>query len=105
MLLGRWLSSIEPLLKGIEDFGQGNLKTRLPKFDVPDFQKIAINFNKMGQSLEKFLNENKTLALISQQTADAIMILDADQKINFWNHSAENMFGFKKKKYWVSQLN
>ncbi len=97
MLLGRWLSSINPLLKGIEDFGQGNLKTRLPKFDVPDFQKIATNFNKMGQSLEKFLNENKTLALISQQTADAIMILDADQKINFWNHSAENMFGFKKK--------
>ena len=96
MLLGRWLSSINPLLKGIEDFGQGNLKTRLPKFDVPDFQKIATNFNKMGQSLEKFLNENKTLALISQQTADAIMILDADQKINFWNHSAENMFGFKK---------
>ena len=97
MLLGKWLSSINPLLKGIEDFGQGNLKTRLPKFDVPDFQKIATNFNKMGQSLEKFLNENKTLALISQQTADAIMILDADQKINFWNHSAENMFGFKKK--------
>jgi len=97
MLLGRWLSSINPLLKGIEDFGQGNLKTRLPKFDVPDFQKIATNFNKMGQSLEKFLNENKILALISQQTADAIMILDADQKINFWNHSAENMFGYKKK--------
>tara|TARA_B100000035_G_scaffold315331_1_gene335302 strand:- start:22341 stop:23540 length:1200 start_codon:yes stop_codon:yes gene_type:complete len=97
MLLGRWLSSINPLLKGIEDFGQGNLKTRLPKFDVPDFQKIATNFNKMGQSLEKFLNENKILALISQQTADAIMILDADQKINFWNHSAEIMFGFKKK--------
>ena len=97
MLLGRWLSSINPLLKGIEDFGRGNLKTRLPKFDVPDFQRIATNFNKMGQSLEKFLNENKKLALISQQTADAIMILDSDRKINFWNHSAENMFGFRKK--------
>ena len=97
MLLGRWLSSITPLLKGIEDFGQGNLKTRLPKFDVPDFQKIALNFNKMGQSLEKFLNENKILALISQQTADAIMIIDSNQKINFWNHSAENMFGYRKK--------
>jgi PAS domain S-box-containing protein len=97
MILGRWLSSINPLLKGIEDFGRGNLKTRLPKFDVPDFQRIATNFNKMGQSLEKFLNENKKLALISQQTADAIMILDSDRKINFWNHSAENMFGFRKK--------
>jgi PAS domain S-box-containing protein len=25
------------------------------------------------------------------------MILDSDRKINFWNHSAENMFGFRKK--------
>ena len=43
------------ILKGIEDFGQGDLKTRLPKFDVPDFQKIAAkSLNMMWISLEKF---------------------------------------------------
>ena len=96
-LLGRWLSSINILIGGIEDFGKGKLKTRLPHFNVPDFERIAINFNKMGQSLENFLNDNKKLALISQQTADAIMILDVNQNITFWNTSAEVMFGFKKR--------
>ena len=96
-LLGKWLSSINILIKGIEEFGQGKLKTRLPFFKISDFQSIADNFNKMGQSLDNFLSENKRLALISQQTADAIMILDSDQKINFWNNSAELMFGYKKK--------
>ena len=75
-LLGKWLSSINILIKGIEEFGQGKLKTRLPFFKISDFQSIADNFNKMGQSLDNFLSENKRLALISQQTADAIMILD-----------------------------
>ena len=96
-LLGKWLSSINILIKGIEEFGRGNLKTRLPQFHIPDFKSIADNFNIMGQSLDNFLSENKRLALISQQTADAIMILDSEQKINFWNNSAELMFGYKKK--------
>ena len=49
-----------------------------------------------GSVLEKFLNENKTLALISQQTADAIMILDQIKKLIFESF-CENMFGLKKK--------
>jgi PAS domain S-box-containing protein len=50
----------------------------------------------MGGSIENFTSENRRLALISQQIADAVMILDADQKITFWNKSAEVLFGYKQ---------
>ena len=70
----------------------------IQKKDLNNLILRAIELKKMTQDNIVYTPlQNKTLALISQQTADAIMILDADQKINFWNHSAENMFGFKKK--------
>ena len=95
-LMGRWFASISILIHGIENFGKGKFKTRLPNFSISDFQLIAKNFNKMGGSIENFTSENRRLALISQQIADAVMILDADQKITFWNKSAEVLFGYKQ---------
>ncbi len=36
------------------------------------------------------------MALIAEQTADAVAIYDDKQKIRFWNKSAERIFGYKK---------
>ena len=95
VLLGKWLQPINPMLSAITAMGKGNLNVRLPRFQVPDFDLISKNFNIMGQSLEKSTQENKRLGLIAQQTADAVMIHDHNLKINFWNKSAEKIFGYK----------
>jgi two-component system sensor histidine kinase UhpB len=96
-LLGRWLRPLNPMLDAISSMGRGDFKTRLPKFQIPDFDLISDNFNKMGAKLEKNINENLRLAQISEQTADAVAIYDDSQKIRFWNKSAERIFGYKKR--------
>ena len=95
-LLGKWLEPIKPMLKAIESMGSGSLKIRLPKFELPEFNSISNNFNKMGDSLEAKVNENQRLASIAEQTADAIIMHDKNLKISFWNHSAETIFGYKR---------
>ena len=95
-LLGKWLEPIKPMLKAIESMGSGSLNIRLPKFELPEFNSISNNFNKMGDSLEAKVNENQRLASIAEQTADAIIMHDKNLKISFWNHSAETIFGYKR---------
>jgi two-component system sensor histidine kinase UhpB len=96
LMLGKWLRPITPMLNAIEKMGKGNFSVRLPKFSVPEFKLIADNFNKMGISLESFIKENNRLALIAEQTADAVIIHDSNLNVSFWNSSAEKMFGYKK---------
>ena len=95
-LLGKWLQPINPMLRAIEKMGSGKLDIRLPKFQLPEFNSISNNFNKMGSSLEENIRENQRLASIAEQTADAIIMHDKNLKISFWNHSAETIFGYKR---------
>ncbi|MFL9610613.1 PAS domain S-box protein [Methylobacillus sp. Pita2] len=93
-MLGRWLRPANDILKAISAVEQGNLDVRLPKFKVPEFSRIAQNFNLMGESLRERTEENRRLALIVQQSADAIMIHDLNGNISFWNPAAQRMFGY-----------
>ena len=95
--LGGWLRPIKPMIKAIEKMGKGDLGSRIPNFNVPEFSSIANNFNMMGDSLENQILENERLAMIAEQTADAVMIHDEKLKITFWNKSAERIFKYKKK--------
>jgi len=95
-LLGKWLQPINPMLRAIEMMGSGKLDIRLPQFQLPEFNSISNNFNKMGSSLEENIKENQRLASIAEQTADAIIMHDKNLKISFWNHSAETIFGYKR---------
>lgn len=93
-MLGWWLRPLQPMLKAINKMGQGDLTTRLPNFNLPEFNKIAQNFNSMGESLQTSSAENRRLALIAQQTADAMMIHDLNSNITFWNSAAQKIFGY-----------
>ena len=93
-MLGWWLRPLQPMLKAINRMGQGDLTTRLPNFNLPEFNEIAQNFNSMGESLQTSSAENRRLALIAQQTADAMMIHDLDSNITFWNSAAQKIFGY-----------
>ena len=93
-MLGRWLRPLQPMLKAMHQVGQGDLTARLPTFNLPEFDSIAQNFNLMAEGLQKKTAENQRLALIAQQTADAMMIHDLDGKITFWNAAAQKIFGY-----------
>ena len=96
-MLGFWLRPLEPMVEAITKMGEGDFEARLPAFNLPEFAVIAENFNRMGDSLQSKIRENQRLALIAQQTADAIVIHDLQSKISFWNASAEKIFGYSPK--------
>ena len=93
-LLGRALRPVKPILNGLSRMEQGRLDTRLPAFSLPEFDSISHTFNRMAEALEESHAQNTRLALVAQQSSDAIMIRDLEGKVSFWNAAAERLFGY-----------
>lgn len=93
-LIGRSLRPVAAVLEGLQRMERGELHVRLPRFSVPEFQAISQTFNGMADALEQSQAENQRLALIAQQSSDAIMIHDLDGRVSYWNPAAERLFGF-----------
>lgn len=93
-MLGQWIKPLQSVLQAINRMEQGDLTARMPDFSLPEFSRISQNFNLMGQSLQASTEDNRRLALIVKQTADAVMIHDLDGNISFWNSAAQRMFGY-----------
>ncbi|HEX7954068.1 MAG TPA: PAS domain S-box protein [Burkholderiales bacterium] len=94
-LLGRSLRPVGKILSGLSLMEKGRFETRLPLFGLPEFDSIGQVFNRMAQTLEESLAENRRLALVATQSSDAIIIHDLEGKISFWNPAAERMFGYR----------
>lgn len=94
-MVGLWLRPLNRVLAAISEVEQGNFTVRMPSSGAPEFSRIAHSFNQMSQSLEESTEENRRLALISKQTADAVMIHDLNGNISFWNPAAQRMFGYQ----------
>jgi PAS domain S-box-containing protein len=93
-ILGRSLRPIVTILGGLSQMERGRFDTRLPAFNLPEFDSIGHTFNRMAQTLEESLAENRRLALVARQSSDAIIIHDLEGRISFWNPAAERMFGY-----------
>ncbi len=67
-MLGRWLRPLRPMLQAINKMEKGDLTTRLPSFDLPEFEKIGHSLNRMAESLaaERQLEENRQLTALIQ---------------------------------------
>ncbi|MFO1205687.1 MAG: PAS domain S-box protein [Burkholderiales bacterium] len=94
-LVGRSLHPLRTVLDGLSRMAQGRLDTRLPALRAPEFSAISGTFNRMAQALQESAAENQRLALIAQQSSDAIVIQDLDGKVRFWNPAAERLFGYR----------
>lgn len=93
-MLGRWLKPLETMQIAMNKLEKGDLTAQLPEYSSPEFDKISHHFNLMSKSLQASTDENRKLALIVKQAAEAIMIHDLEGKISFWNPAAQKIFGF-----------
>lgn len=93
-LLGRFMQPLLSILDGLSQMEQGRFAVRLPEYRLPEFASISHSFNRMAQALEDSIVENRRLALIAQQSSDAIIIHDLEGRVSFWNSAAERMFGY-----------
>jgi two-component system, NarL family, sensor histidine kinase UhpB len=93
-LVGRSLRPLQTVLGGLSGMAQGRFDTRLPEFGAPEFSSISRTFNRMAQALQDSVAENQRLALIAQQSSDAIVIQDLEGTVTFWNPAAERLFGY-----------
>lgn len=94
-LLGRAMRPLGGILEGLSEMEQGRFSVRLPDYDLPEFASISHTFNRMAQALEDSMMENRRLALVAQQSSDAIIIHDLAGRVSFWNAAAERMFGYQ----------
>ncbi len=94
-LLGRSLRPVGKILAGMSQMEKGRFESRLPDFGSPEFDSIGHVFNRMAQTLEASLAENRQLAMVARQSSDAIIIHDLEGRISYWNPAAERMFGYR----------
>jgi PAS domain S-box-containing protein len=93
-LIGRSLRPVSRILEGLQRMERGEFHARLPGFSLPEFDAISHTFNAMADALDQSHAENRRLALIAEQTGDAILIHDLEGRISYWNPAAERLFGW-----------
>jgi two-component system sensor histidine kinase UhpB len=65
VVIGRWLEPVERIVAAMDGIEQGDYRSRLPPFDLPELATVASKFNGMAGALERSREENRQLA---QQT-------------------------------------
>jgi hypothetical protein len=95
-LLQRALRPLPRILDGFGELARGRLHVRLPAFKAREFGAISEGFNRMAQTLEASLAENRQLALVAQQSSDAIIIRDLAGRITYCNAAAERLLGYAR---------
>src|SRR5215468_1137750 len=95
-LLDRSLRPLPKIRDGLAQMAQGRFEVRLPAFRPAELASISDGFNRMAQALEESLAQNQRLALVAQQSSDAIIIRDLEGRISFCNAAAERLLGFER---------
>jgi two-component system sensor histidine kinase UhpB len=62
VVIGRWLKPVESIVAAMDAIEQGNYRSRLPAFELPELGTVATQFNKMAEVLERSREQNRYLA-------------------------------------------
>jgi two-component system, NarL family, sensor histidine kinase UhpB len=92
--VGRALKPVNTILQGLSQMQAGNFNARLPQFPLQEMSAISTTFNRMAETIGERTQENNRLALVVQQTSDAIVIHDREGRITFCNPAALQLFGY-----------
>src|SRR3954469_14322350 len=96
-LLNRALKPLPRILEGLAELTRGRFHVRLPPFHSEEFGAISRGFNRMAQALEESLAQNRQLALVAQQSSDALIISDLSGQITYCNAAAERLLGYAQR--------
>jgi two-component system sensor histidine kinase UhpB len=95
-LLERALKPLPQILDGLAQLTRGRVNVRLPRYKAAEFDAISGGFNRMAQALDESLAENRQLALVAQQSSDAIIIRDLAGRITYCNAAAQRLLGYAR---------
>jgi len=95
-LLQRSLKPLATILEGLAELGRGRFHVRLPAFRPAEFAALSRGFNHMAQALEESLAQNRSLALVAEQSSDALIIRDLEGRITYCNAAAERLLGYAR---------
>ena len=95
-LLERALKPLPQILDGLAQLTRGRFNVRLPGYRAAEFDAISRGFNRMAQALDESLAENRQLALVAQQSSDAIIIRDLAGRITYCNAAAQRLLGYPR---------
>ena len=90
--LGRITKPLDVISKGLASVEQGDLDLRLPHFGLEEMDRIGQTFNRMGETLTESTTENRSMAMLVRQSGDAILSVDLQGKIDFYNPTAAMLF-------------
>jgi PAS domain S-box-containing protein len=93
-LLARALKPLPTILEGLAELTRNRFQARLPAFQTTEFASLSRGFNRLAQALEESRARNQQLALIAQQSSDAIIIRDLTGTITYCNGAAERLLGY-----------
>jgi len=97
-IAGRILKPLNLLSEGAEKLGDGNLNYNILVYTKDEVGKFAKTFNKMADNLFKVNAElqesEEKFRVIGTSVQDAIIMVNDEGNIIFWNPSAEKIFGY-----------
>ena len=93
-LLQRSLRPLATILEGLAELTRGRFHVRLPAFRPAEFAALSDGFNRMAQALEESLAQNRSLALVAEQSSDALIIRDLSGRVTYCNAAAERLLGY-----------
>lgn len=59
--VGRAMRPVDSIMTALNELERGNLRARLPEFELPELAGISRKFNAMAETLEKSINNNHQL--------------------------------------------
>ena len=98
-LLSRKISKpIVQLARAAHDISQGKFDHEIPVSSSDEIAVLTGSFNQMTSSLSHFREElmqsEEKFRAISASAQDAIIMLDHEGNISYWNEAAEKIFGY-----------
>jgi PAS domain S-box-containing protein len=100
LILSRGLRPIRFLAASAARFGGGDLSVRMPETTLSEVAPTVRAFNAMASNLEQVMADlrakeaaNRRLAAIVEQSEEAILTIDLEQRIRSWNLGASRLFG------------
>ena len=96
-LLQRSFKPLATILEGLAELTRGRFHVRLPAFRPAEFAALSHGFNRMAQALEESLAQSRQLALVAQQSSDALIIRDLAGRITYCNAAAERLLGYTQR--------